>query len=366
MRTPPSCCSARRWAALTRSTSGGCAGRFVTVSATGGGARRSGELLVECLRDRVGRGQRWKPRCFRRRHGGGAAPDRGLAGPRPARDRSVGRPRKRCSGACGRRAAGGKIWSAGAPPGQRDARRCAATSTVSSMPLSRSSKRPAASPTGCLLPVWRSSCKACWSRRSRRIRSASAASRGDAVRLLTAHRSKGLEWEFVVVAGVQEGGWPDLRLRSTLLEADALASADDEPSLFADDEAATVARASALVDERRLFYVAITRARRRLMLTAVSGGGDAELRPSRFLGELGVEVPTAGRDRRRGSCRSRRSSPSCAAWPATRRPRLRSAKPPRPSWLRWCPRSRPPIRTAGGASPSGPSETCRCCPRMLR
>jgi superfamily I DNA/RNA helicase/RecB family exonuclease len=113
----------------------------------------------------------------------------------------------------------------------------------------------------------------------------------DAVRLMTAHRSKGLEWEFVVVAGVQEGVWPDLRRRSTLLEADALAQADDEPSLFADDEAAVAARASALVDERRLFYVAVTRARRRLLVTAVSGGDDAELRPSRLLGELGVEVP---------------------------------------------------------------------------
>ncbi len=114
---------------------------------------------------------------------------------------------------------------------------------------------------------------------------------GDAVRLLTAHRSKGLEWEFVVVAGVQEGVWPNLRRRSTLLEADALAAVDDEPSLFADDEAAMAARAGALVDERRLFYVAVTRARRRLMVTAVSGGDDAELRPSRFLGELGVELP---------------------------------------------------------------------------
>ena len=40
---------------------------------------------------------------------------------------------------------------------------------------------------------------------------------GDAVRVLTAHASKGLEWRLVVVAGVQEGVWPDLRLRGCLL-----------------------------------------------------------------------------------------------------------------------------------------------------
>ncbi len=116
--------------------------------------------------------------------------------------------------------------------------------------------------------------------------------RGDAVRLLTAHRSKGLEWDLVVVPGVQEGGWPDLRRRTTLLEGDALAAVEDEPSLFAADEAVAAARATALVDERRLFYVAITRARRRVLVTAVSGGDDTELRPSRFLDELGVEVPS--------------------------------------------------------------------------
>lgn len=38
--------------------------------------------------------------------------------------------------------------------------------------------------------------------------------RPDAVRLMTAHRSKGLEWRLVVVAGVQEGLWPDLRRRA--------------------------------------------------------------------------------------------------------------------------------------------------------
>ncbi len=44
--------------------------------------------------------------------------------------------------------------------------------------------------------------------------------RREGVRLLTAHRSKGLEWDVVVVAGVQEGAWPDLRRRSTLLESE--------------------------------------------------------------------------------------------------------------------------------------------------
>jgi superfamily I DNA/RNA helicase len=42
--------------------------------------------------------------------------------------------------------------------------------------------------------------------------------RSDAVRLLTAHRAKGLEWRYVVVAGVQEGVWPDLRRRGSLLQ----------------------------------------------------------------------------------------------------------------------------------------------------
>ncbi len=42
--------------------------------------------------------------------------------------------------------------------------------------------------------------------------------RGDAVRLLTAHRSKGLEWRLVVVAHVQDGSWPDLRRRGSLLQ----------------------------------------------------------------------------------------------------------------------------------------------------
>ena len=105
--------------------------------------------------------------------------------------------------------------------------------------------------------------------------------RGDAVRVLTAHRSKGLEWDVVVVAGVQEGVWPDLRRRSTLLEAERL----DRDGLREPAD-----RARLLADERRLFYVALTRAKRRLVVTAVDSPEDDGDRPSRFLAELEVDV----------------------------------------------------------------------------
>src|SRR6202034_1217385 len=49
---------------------------------------------------------------------------------------------------------------------------------------------------------------------------AEQAVRDDSVRVLTAHRSKGLEWDVVVVAGVQEEIWPDLRLRGPPLGGD--------------------------------------------------------------------------------------------------------------------------------------------------
>ncbi|HEU5157764.1 MAG TPA: ATP-dependent DNA helicase [Streptosporangiaceae bacterium] len=114
---------------------------------------------------------------------------------------------------------------------------------------------------------------------------------GEAVRILTAHRSKGLEWDVVVVAGVQEGVWPDLRLRGSLLgiedllELDALDSLGTGGDPLPEEVAGASVAAKLLDEERRLFYVATTRARRRLVVTAV-GGDDAEERPSRFLGEL--------------------------------------------------------------------------------
>nr|WP_079002041.1 ATP-dependent DNA helicase [Streptomyces sp. AS58] len=114
--------------------------------------------------------------------------------------------------------------------------------------------------------------------------------RPDAVRLMTAHRAKGLEWRLVVVAGVQEGLWPDLRRRGSLLEADRIGR---------DGLAEPLTPGALLAEERRLFYVAATRARERLVVTAVKAPADDGDQPSRFLTELGVEPKdVTGRPRR--------------------------------------------------------------------
>ncbi|MFG1897044.1 ATP-dependent helicase [Micromonospora zamorensis] len=125
---------------------------------------------------------------------------------------------------------------------------------------------------------------------------APTADRGAAVRLLTAHAAKGLEWDLVAVAGVQEGIWPDLRLRGSLLGSERLVDVLAGRSAGGAAVANVVGQTSALLDEeRRLFHVAISRARHRLLVSAVAsaavGGDDHEEQPSRFLHELGPTAP---------------------------------------------------------------------------
>jgi superfamily I DNA/RNA helicase/RecB family exonuclease len=101
---------------------------------------------------------------------------------------------------------------------------------------------------------------------------------GSAVQLMTAHAAKGLEWEVVAVAGVQEGVWPDLRVRGGLLGTQSLID-----TIAGRDDSAVLRQNARLAEERRLFYVAISRGRRKLLVTAVAA---EDSQPSRFLDDL--------------------------------------------------------------------------------
>lgn len=97
------------------------------------------------------------------------------------------------------------------------------------------------------------------------------------VRLMTAHRAKGLEWPLVIVAGVQEGTWPKVRYSGSVLGTEAL------------DEQIAATPSAQLREERRLFYVACTRATSRLFVSAVDPVNEDTEGPSRFFSELEKE-----------------------------------------------------------------------------
>ena len=108
----------------------------------------------------------------------------------------------------------------------------------------------------------------------------------DAVALLTIHQAKGLEWDAVFVCDLVEGRFPALaRSQHALFDR----------GLFGPPFAAGGQARRALEEERRLFYVAITRARTRLALTATEEAREETgrslsrfyLEAQRFLDESG-------------------------------------------------------------------------------
>lgn len=104
------------------------------------------------------------------------------------------------------------------------------------------------------------------------------ASATETVQVLSANNAKGREWEIVAVMGVQEGSWPNLVARNTLLHT------EDLVDLAVGIDISVIDRRSLLMaDERRLFYVALSRARRQVIVSSVDGVGE---RPSRFYVEL--------------------------------------------------------------------------------
>ncbi|BBZ37918.1 DNA helicase [Mycobacterium conspicuum] len=112
------------------------------------------------------------------------------------------------------------------------------------------------------------------------------------VRVLSAHAAIGHEWDLVVIAGLQDGLWPNTIPRGGVLGTQRLLDVLDGVG-----EDASV-RAPLLAEERRLLVAAMGRARRRLLVTAVDsdagGAGDEAALPSPFCYELAAWDTGAG------------------------------------------------------------------------
>ncbi|WP_307363171.1 ATP-dependent helicase [Microbacterium murale] len=112
------------------------------------------------------------------------------------------------------------------------------------------------------------------------------------VTLLTPATALGTQFDVVVVAGVQDGVWPNVRLRGGLLETWRLADAVVAARTGEPETAPGVLdrRRDALHDELRLFVRALSRARSRIVVTAVD---DDATGPSPFFAFLPEPPPAS-------------------------------------------------------------------------
>jgi len=110
--------------------------------------------------------------------------------------------------------------------------------------------------------------------------------RPDFVEILTVHSAKGRQWDLVAIVGLQEGTWPNLKQRSSLLGAERLVERKRNPDVPR-DQLDVIAANGLLQDEQRLFHVALTRAKQSLFVTAVQREDEE---PSQFFEAIEVMV----------------------------------------------------------------------------
>ena len=105
----------------------------------------------------------------------------------------------------------------------------------------------------------------------------------ETVKIMTVHGAKGLEFKYVFIVNLVDKKFPTISRSEKISIPDALIK-----------EKAVISAEAHLEEERRLFYVAATRAKEELYLTSAKDYGLVrEKKPSRFILEMGLETETS-------------------------------------------------------------------------
>jgi len=102
----------------------------------------------------------------------------------------------------------------------------------------------------------------------------------DAVKIMTVHKAKGLEFDTVFIPAITDRRFPSPNYSQLIKMPEKLANENQSSKDFH------------LEEERRLFYVAVTRAKNNLYITYPLNieGNKRKKKPSRFLSEIGLEI----------------------------------------------------------------------------
>ena len=95
-----------------------------------------------------------------------------------------------------------------------------------------------------------------------------SAQRDEVVKVMTVHSAKGLQWRYVALAGVQEGNWPNLKQRGSLLGSERLVEIFRH-GISNPAQLEAISASGLAEDERRLLNVALSRASEKMFITAV-------------------------------------------------------------------------------------------------
>jgi superfamily I DNA/RNA helicase/RecB family exonuclease len=95
-----------------------------------------------------------------------------------------------------------------------------------------------------------------------------SAQRDEVVKIITVHSAKGLQWRYVALAGMQEGNWPNLKQRGSLLGSERLVEIFRH-GISNPAQLEAISASGLAEDERRLLNVALSRTSEKIFITAV-------------------------------------------------------------------------------------------------